>query len=346
MNKNLLLIVGGTAIALLLIVLVFMLSSGGGSGPGQKPVTLPDHKFEDWNAPIGDPEALRREAFSLFDQEGMLSYEDLIRAAQSGEIRLVSELWALRRRCPEELDRYECNVRIREFLLEKFLPPGNERLVELFTKYLQYEEEMTTFEMPRDLPLRKQYELIRQKRREFFGTEDAKLIFGYEEAKADFAVAYADFQEETKGMSGDQRLAKYEELRKNVYGDYYDTVVSREPKFTKYETEVDLRSADLNGLDSSQRSANIREMREKYFGKDGADRMAAVDAQIAQRDQNEADYQKAESEFLKNNAELNDEERAKKLMELRVKYFGQEEAEAYTRRENYQKAMEELRANR
>ncbi len=340
------LVFGALLVVVLLLVAAIWYLSSERSGDGARPVALPDHKFENWDSPIQDPEGLSREARSLFEGIEVLSYEQLIQAARRGEVSLVSELWRLRRQCPEDMDRYDCNIRIRQFIMDKFLPPGNEQLVELFTKYLKYEEEMSRFEMPGDLTLKQQYELIREKRRDFFGPEDARLVFGFEEAKAGFTAEFKSFQEQTAGLSGDARVEAYEEMRKKAYGDYYETVVAREPKFSKYETELDLRGNDLAGLDADKRGAYVTEMREKYFGKEGAARMAQVDAEIAERETKLAAYKSAESELLSNNAELSGEERDAKLMELRVKHFGKEEAEAYTRRENYEKAMRELRESR
>ncbi|MEQ9364549.1 MAG: lipase secretion chaperone [Leptospirales bacterium] len=333
------------AVVLLLVAAIWYLSSGGADDSAQ-PVALPDHKFENWDSPILDPEGLSRDAESMFDGIEVLSYEQLIQAARKGEVSLVSELWRLRRQCPEEMDRYDCNIRIRQFIMDKFLPPGNEQLVELFTKYLKYEEEMSRFELPRDLTLKQQYKLIQEKRRDFFGPEDAQLVFGFEEAKAEYATEFKGFQDKTAGLSGDARMQAYESMRKKAYGDYYETVVAREPKFSKYEVELELRNVDLAGLDSEKRDVYVTEMREKYFGKEGAARMAAVDAEIAERETKLSAYKSAEAELLQNNAELSGEARDEKLMELRIKHFGKEEAEAYSRRENYEKTMRELREAR
>lgn len=344
MNQKVLMYGGLAAIVILLAFTAWYLGQDK-SGPGAA-TALPDHKFENWDAPIADPAGLSEEAQSLFGSVEVLTYEDLLRAVKRGDVSLVSELWALRRQCPDEMERYDCNIRIRQFIMDKFAPPGNEQLVELFTKYLKYEEEMSRFKMPDDLSLKEQYMLIREKRRELFGSEDAQLVFGLEEAKADYAVSFKGFTEKTAGMSGDDRMAAYEQMRREAYGDYYDSVIAREPKFSKYETEVSLRDTDLSGLAGDARSAKMSELRTKYFGKEGAQRMAAVDAQIAQRDSNLADYKQIEADFLANNAELQGEERDAKLLELRVKHFGQEEGEAYSRREKYEQAMRELRESR
>ena len=77
-------------------------------------------------------------------------------------------------------------------------------------------------------------------------------------------------------------------------------------------------------------------MRTRYFGEKGAERMAEVDREVAARQEKERDYLSAEAAFLAENPSLSGEEREQKLMELRVKYFGEEEAEAYARRQLYE----------
>lgn len=340
------LVFGGLLVVVLLLVAAIWYLSSNGTDETTDPVVLPDHKFENWESPVEDPEGLSRDARSMFDGIEVLSYEQLVEAARKGEVSLVSELWRLRRQCPEGMDRYDCNIRIRQFIMDKFLPPGNEQLVELFTKYLKYEEEMSRFQLPKDITLAQQYKLIQEKRRDFFGPEDAQLVFGFEEAKAGYATEFKSFREQTTGLTGDARVEAYEAMRKKAYGDYYEAVVAREPRFTKYEVELELRDGDLAGLDAGKRGVYVTEMREKYFGKDGAARMAVVDVEIAERETKLLSYKSAEAEFLKDNAELGDDERDKKLMELRVQFFGKDEAEAYSRRESYERAMREMRESR
>lgn len=332
------------AVGVLLVVgIVYLLTSGGGS---QVPQKLPDHEFENWDQPLSNAGQLTEEAFGLFDDPSQLTYENLLDAAKTGKISLVSELWRLRRSCPKGMSRYDCNIRIRLFLKEKFPAPGGDHLVELLNKYLTYEETMAEYQIPSDLSFQERYELIKKKRREVFGSDDANLVFGLEETKFQFTQNYKSFVADTKGLSGDEKLAKFEEMRKETMGPYYDATVAREPKFTTFEREMFFREDDLSNMEDAEKTAKTREVRVKYFGEAGAQRMAAVDKQLAEEGAAIKTLEAAEADYLKNNTGVPDAEKEKALMALRVKHLGKEEAEAYTRRQKYEEEMAKLRESR
>lgn len=338
-NRKLIALAGAGALALIVLLAVLLFWPDHNA---ESPTMLPDHQFENWDQPLANESALSEEALSMFDQEGMLSFEALLEAARKGEISLISELWRLRRQCPEGMSRFDCNIRIRQFLMQKFPPPGNEALTEMFRNYLNYEEAMARLQLPEDMSLADRYKLIREKRREIFGVDDAKLLFGLEEAKFDYNRELPRFMEQSQNMNGDARIAAYESMRKKVYGDYYAAVVAREPPFDRYSTEIELRDRDLAALDADKRSAALQDMRTQYFGEAGAERMAAVDRMLAEEKERASAYEKAEAEFLAQNASLNPEERERKLRDLRVRLLGEEEAAAYERREAYRKTMEKM----
>lgn len=338
-SKQMLYIVGGAIVLLLIIVIVVMTSSGPGDSSDGPITELPDHQFESWDQPFNNPD-LSGTADGIFSEGITLTYDQLMDMARRGEINLVSELWRMRRKCPEDMERYQCNLLLRQYIMDNFSPPDNERLAELLTKYLKYEEEMSAFRVPENTSLAEQYELIRQKRRELFSNDEARLVFGLEEAKYDFSRAFQDFREETKGMSGDERVAAYENLRKEVYGDYYEAMMKRQEPFQAFEVEKDLRNDEWAEMGSEAQIAETRALREKYFGPEGAERMAEVDTMLAEEaEQNEA-LRKAEEDFLRNNPELSAEEKEKRLHDIRVQHLGEDAAAAYERREALRRARE------
>ena len=334
--KNKGLLIGG-AIAIVVLVVLLLVIALGGPGSGND-VTLPDHEFESWDTPIENPEEATAQAMSIFDEDTPLTFSQIVDAARAGRISLVSELWRLRRKCPEDMERYQCNLLLRQWIMEKFPAPDNEQMVSLLINYLKYEEAMAGLRTPEDMTLEERYELIRQTRREIFGEDEAQLVFGLEEARFDFRQEFQRFNEETADMPGSQRMAAYERLRRQVYGDYYDAIVEREPPFDRYTMELTLRENDLESLESPARNQATREMRVRYFGPEAADRMEAVDRMLADENRRVAELERAEAEFLRNNAGLSQAEKDRRLYELRVEYLGPEEAEAYTRRQQLQAA--------
>ena len=325
---------------LVLAGIFYLLLSDGGSQVSQK---LPDHEFENWDAPVSNIGEITEEAYGLFEDPSQLDYDALLEAVRTGKVSLVSELWKLRRNCPRGMSRYDCNIRIRAFIKEKYPPPGGDRLAELLGKYLTYEETMAEYAMPTDISSEERYELIKQKRREVFGSDDANLVFGLEEAKYNYTQDYKSMVADSEGLSGDEKMERFEEMRKETLGPYYEEMKAREPKFTVFEREMFFREDDMGKLDAGTRTEQTHAIRVKYFGEDGAQRMAAVDQQIAAEQEAVKNLQAAEADYLKNNNGAGDAEQEQALMELRVKYLGQEEAEAYTRRQKYAEAKAKLR---
>lgn len=273
----------------------------------------------------------------LYKDGEWLSYDEILKYAASGELDLVSSLWELRRKCPTDYSPEQCNDLVKAFLLEQYPGTSGERLLGLFRSYLNYETMLREFEQPRGKDPEEIYEMIKKKRREFFSEQDAKMIFGLEEAEKDYQFGYNQFLSETKNLSGDKRLARLEEYKKGVYGNYYNTINKREPKFNKYETEMFFKEADLNKLSASERDPQVRAIREKYFGKDGADRIEKVYKEIEAGKAREAETDREEQAWLKANPGARSEEREKALSAIRVRILGAEEAEQYGRR----KALEE-----
>lgn len=325
MSKKL--ILTAAAAILLLVAAILILGRGGKtdfSGTG-----LPDEQFESWSL-------LSVSGADIFDEDDMLGYEELMAAARTGKISLVSELWRMRRKCGSK-DIEKCDEELRAFLKEKFKFPDNEKLIALLDKYITYEKTMRQFKMPDNLSSQQKYALIREQRRKIFGEEDAALVFGLEEAKAFFSFQYQDFVKATAGQKGDARMAKYEEMRKKTYGAYYDAITASEPAFNRFETEMALRDADLAGAGAGK-DAMVQNLREKYFGQEGAARMAEVDKQLASEEAREKELEAAEKKFLAENPNLSAAEREKRLMDLRVQYLGADEAEAYARRKQLEEA--------
>ncbi|MCB1175309.1 MAG: hypothetical protein KDK39_17165 [Leptospiraceae bacterium] len=328
-NKTKIFIFG--ALALVVLVLLGILLANLSEEPNQPNVQLPDHQFESWDDNPEFPQGER--AMDLFAESVNLSYDQIINQARSGQISLVSELWRLRRKCPRDMERYECNSLLRQYIMERFAEPDNKKLANLLVQYLKYEEEMTRLNLSNDLTLEERYAAIREKRREFFGDETAQLIFGLEESKHDLGRSVEEFKKDTANLSGDARMAAYEKLRREALGDYYDAVVAREPGFDKYNMELELRSHDLGKLDGAEKESATRDIRVKYFGEQGAKRMSAVDDMLAKEAKAEADLPGLESEFIKNNPDLSGDKLEAALLDLRTRQLGSKEAaEAYARR--------------
>ncbi|EPE85298.1 hypothetical protein LEP1GSC021_2651 [Leptospira noguchii str. 1993005606] len=147
------------------------------------------------------------------------------------------------------------------------------------------------------------------------------------------------FLKDTETLNGEQRIQKYEEFRKNVYGQYYNTIKKREPKYNTYETEIFLREKELEKMNISERNSKTRQIREKYFGKDGADRMETVYKESEEKEKKEKQTAQQESDWIVKNPNVKGEAKEKALMEIRINNLGKEEAEEYSRRLKYEEEI-------
>lgn len=289
----------------------------------------------------------------LFMEENMYTFSQVMEMARTGRLSLVAELWRLRTKCgigsdgsnkdgqaAPQMSFDECNIRIENFLRQQYPPPDNEKMIALFRGYLRYEDAMRRFVLPDNTPMAERLELMRKKRREFFNDADAQLIFGYEETRASTQEALNEFVKSSANMPAEQRVKKFYEMRKNMLGDYSTAVNETEPAYTRYETEMMLRADEMERNKNS--AAQTQALREKYFGADGAKRMAQVDREIQQERQKISEYEAAAQKLARDTANLPENEKKAKLDELRVSILGKEEADAYERRMQYE---EYLRTN-
>ena len=339
MQKKHIYILAGILVAA--VAAFFIFSGNGGKKGGKKN----DMSTNDQNLyPLGDPGSVFTEATSAIQSSGgALNYNDLMTGLKSGKINFVWELWAMRRNCPENYTGDQCDSAILEYIEKNYNSPEKENLKQLFSKYFKFEKEMKQNEMPKDLSFEERYDLIKKKRKEILGEEDASLVFGMEESQVGFVEATKNFNSLNKKLSGDDRVKKFEDLKKKTYGQYYDAITSREEKFENYQVELNLRESELGGLKGDDKDKKLRSIQEKYFGKEGADRIAKMNEENLAMEKKIADYEKQEKEFLSQNSSLGDKEKKEKLDALRVKALGQEEADSYASRKEFERLSKEYK---
>lgn len=305
----------------------------------------PTENYRDDDFPMV-PMALypHKEYDSVIDNFDMnLDYNEFMDDIKSGKRNFVWEIWALRKKCPKNYTFDQCNNHILSVIEKKFSSPEKEELKRIFSSYFKYEMEMREIglEKPQGT-FSERYAETKRKRREIFGEEDAKLVFGMEEAKIDFSEAASNFLKEgSKKLTGKEKVEKYNALKREIYGDYYDAMVSREDKFQNYQTEMNFMEEDFKNLSEEERTNRMRAIQIKHFGKEEVERMLAEakkeeDLRL-ERENKIKSYETKEQEFLSQNKDLSSEEIEEKLKEIRVEMLGEEEAENYILKKNLEK---------
>ncbi|MBI3396199.1 MAG: hypothetical protein HY042_10225 [Spirochaetia bacterium] len=335
MKNTKLLIAGGGIILTLGIAVVLLMRNGAGRAH------MPDSEFEAWGRPLDEAQNDVEEVFGIFDKEDV-AYPELMKQVKEGRLNLVWEFWHMRRMCPRGLEYDGCNNMIRTYFDKKFAPPANQKLKELFDRFLAYEAAVRDAPLPSAADLRERYQAMLERRRQSMGADAEKLIFGVEEAKVQFDFAFNDFLKDSAGQRGDARVKAYDSMRRQYFGEYFAALDEMQPKYDKYSIEILLREWDLNQAVSGERASMLYNLRAGYFGKDGADRMARNDAELAREAETEDALRREETKFTEAHANFSAVDIERGLLEIRRRYLGSEEAaQAFARRMAFEKAERE-----
>jgi hypothetical protein len=282
------------------------------------------------------------EALTPFNEENKKSYLEILEDLNSGKINFVWEVWAMRNKCPKDYTPSQCDATILAYIDRNYTGVDRDKLKDLYTSYFKYEDEIRKFQLSHEMDFVEKYELIREKRRSLLGDEKSKLIFGMEEAQVDFIEGSHNFIKSTKNMKPDERVKKYEELRKKTYGSYYENMMKREDRFDHYTTEIQLRESEMEGLSPEEKEAKLAQLEVKYFGKEKAELIAKARQEEKAEQSKFSLIQKEEEELLKKYPNLSEKEREKKIQEIRVNILGKEDAEMYTRRIKFEEETKNL----
>ena len=268
------------------------------------------------------------------DENGAFYSTDIIEPGESdtilddvkkGRINLLSELRRLRSECPAEFTTEQCFQRIKNFLLT-LEEPASSRLVKVLVIYQQYEKDQQRLGAS-NLTLAEKFRLIKEKRREMFGQEDGKLVFGLQEANFDYQNLLHKYSTgETAGMTAGEKLQAIESKRREIYGDYYETFKERQVPGSRYGLELLVRQSEFQNMDSEAQRQVVQGLRVKYFGAEKAEQMEKVEL-AANKETKELNdklqaFLTAEAEYIKNNPDVPVEERLKKIEEIRNDIYG------------------------
>jgi hypothetical protein len=271
MNKKIIIISG------ILLILLIILYKGLTNPQKQAPVknvstSSSNDKFSLIQGALS-PNQDYKSALNSFDS---INYDEFMDGIRSGKRNFVWEIWALRKNCSKNSSLEDCNQNILE-MIEKnnnYSSEAKEELKRIFTSYFRYENEIRNYgNLKSKKNFSKKYNALKMKRREFFTEDDARLVFGMEESQVDFIDASANFIKKNKKLTGTEKVLKYDTLKKEKYGAYYDAQIKREDRYQNYQTELDLMQSDLKNLPENGKAQKIRSILEKHFGKKEAERI-------------------------------------------------------------------------
>lgn len=266
----------------------------------------------------------------MFKGQPLVSWDQLKADALKGKVNLISKLWEIRRLCPEGSSPVHCDQIVEAFIKSRYPYPDNEEMVKLFKAYSKYEEFLRNDESLNQLPINERYDAMRKIRKDMFSPTEQALLFGFEESSYDYHMELGSFIDSTANLSGDVRIERWQNLQAQMLGDYQEAYLDQQDPFDQYEVVEQLYSNEISSENGEEVQQQIRE---DFFGKEGAQRMKEVDIELAKEEQQIKSYEALEAEFLNNNKYLSDSEKENQLHQLRVDTLGKDLAEQYQRRQ-------------
>ncbi len=238
---------------------------------------------------------------------------------------------------------------VREYLNSVLSPEDAKEMFALYKKYMDYQqklvEDMKSWSQPKSpMDAIGYLHKLQDYRRNFFGKENADVMWGAEMKAKEYPIRRGIIISDGK-MYGAEKEKKIKQLNADMWGADADDVENYAKPYVRYQEKLSIYQKDLGELKSDEeRQQKIREFRKEIFTPEVVERLDGVDKIIADEKKREEDYFAKEKDIL-SNPNYKKEEKEEKIRELQNGLFG-DEADAFRRRLNYERTLEEMKNKR
>jgi lipase chaperone LimK len=177
-------------------------------------------------------------------------------------------------------------------------------------------------------------------RREVFGIDTADALFGASIKSEEYPIRRGAILNDKK-MYGADKEKKLADLNKDMWEDEAGSIDKQAEPYTLYREKLDMYQRDFSEMNETDKQAKIRQFREQYFSPEQVMRLDDVDRSVAEEKIREDKYFEKEKAIM-NDPDIDQAEKDKRIQKLQDGHFGsQDEADAFRRRLNMQRATEE-----
>lgn len=233
---------------------------------------------------------------------------------------------------------------IKEYLLTVMSPDEAEKMMELYRKFLEYENKVAMLlnqagQMKNIDDYLQVLKSIRKVQVESFGEDYADILFGAEMKAQEYPLRRNSIINDDK-LYGKEKEEMINELNREMWGDKASEIESSAKPYAKYREKLNIYNKDMNEMSESGRKEKIKEFRESIFPPDVVDRLNEVDEQLASDEQRDRNYRNAYEQIASDN-NLTDAERKEKIYNLQNSVYG-DQADAIRSIENMERGKGEL----
>ena len=225
---------------------------------------------------------------------------------------------------------------IYDYLHSTMSKTDADSLYSLYTKYVEYEKELSAITTSWGIPDNpdKALSFIR-KMRDFqyakFGKEIADELFGAELKAMEYPVRRGAIVNE-ESMYGAEKERRLRKLNRDMWGNESGVVENNTKPYDKYYEKLAIYEKDMSEMTPDEKVRKIQGLREEIFPPDVVARLDNVDCYFEREKELESLYRAREKE-ISTDKNLTREQKSAKIEALQNEMMGAEGAERYRSRE-------------
>jgi lipase chaperone LimK len=235
--------------------------------------------------------------------------------------------------------------KMHEYLISILPAEDAEKVFELYKTFVRYQLTLGTKSKEWGMPKTAEDSIaflhkLQDYRREVFGIDTADALFGASIKSEEYPIRRGAILNDKK-MYGAEKEKKLADLNKDMWDDEAGSIDKQAEPYTLYREKVDMYQKDFSEMNDADKQAKIRQFRDQYFSPEQVMRLEDVDRAVAEEKIREDKYFEKEKAIM-NDPDIDQAEKDKRIQKLQDGHFGsQDEADAFRRRLNMQRATEE-----
>ncbi len=247
----------------------------------------------------------------------------------------------------KEFEKLEDHLEtVRKYLYSVMDPSEADKLFTLYKKYCEYQEDILDksklWGTPSDGEDAIEYlRKLREYQVDYFGEDMADSLFGTDVKSQEYQIR-RNLIINDKNLYSSDKFSMIQSLNSDMWGNDSTQVEDSIQSYKKYLEYLKIYDKDFSDMKADEKNAKIKDIRLEIFPADIVAKLEDVDKTLAVEEQTEADYRSKEKVILENEG-MSAEQKQAALKKLQKESFG-DEAEAFERRENIRKGLEEAKA--
>ncbi|MBF0397725.1 MAG: hypothetical protein HQK78_13180, partial [Desulfobacterales bacterium] len=241
-------------------------------------------------------------------------------------------------------DRDDFLSKVREHLMKEFSSETVEKIMKIYTLYLDCELELQQAMLAWEQPKNEQGWInlsnkIYEFRKTKLGNDLGEGLFGYQHKTVLFDIM-TDKIHKDKSLYGSEKEKKIQMIAAKIFGDAADSFLSDKNDETAYQQKLQLYKKDMDEMTEDEKRKKLRAIREEFFSTEDVKEMELAEEKIEKEKNRDQSYDLKKNEILKDQ-NLSKTEKEEKIKRIQDEIYG-EMASEIRRGEEFSQKHNEL----